>query len=231
MNCKIGNVERPLLAAPRDQYIKIPGLDKTIIYNDGYDDKQISFALIVEHTISTRKERLREVSKWLYSVNKEKMIFDDESDVYYLAKINDMVEVKRNWNHSILNLKFIAEAYLFSNEIESVETENNESIFINNAGTYTALPIFYIDVSSELTRLTFTLNTQILTFEGTVSNGSKLVIDCENIEVYTLNNAVKTDASLNLDGEFLQIPIGDNEITVEIEGVATIKTEWRRRYV
>lgn len=225
----VTDVKKPLLAQPRDQYEYIPGRESTMVFNDGYEDKNISVELVVKDD----KEKLRNVAKWLHKKEKSKLIFDDEPDVFFMAKVSGIVDQddQDDMGYVTLQVTFTSEPFLQSVDLGSVTTANNEPIVINNSGTYEALPIFRVSVTSKLTALKLTLNNEVLTFNSDIEAGSVFVIDTENIDIYEQNGDVKTDKAVFAEGIFPTFEVGENTILVEMTGEGTISTEWRRRYL
>lgn len=225
------NVKKPLLAQQRDYYEYIPGRDNTLVFTQGFEDKKITLQLVVRDDRQDKIDALRRVASWLYRKDKKRLIFDDAPDVFYLAKISDVVEVDSKMHHSVLSITFTAEPLLQAVELESVTTNNNEPIVVNNKGMYDALPVFRVTVISKMTELKLTQSGNVLTFKGDVAAGATLVIDTENVEVYTQAGGVKTDKSAHTEGVFPTLFAGTNQIDVAMQGAGTIRTEWRRRYL
>ena len=86
-------VDRPILPAMRKREMAIPG--KHGIYNFGLNtyNKRIISILIqyVGATFNDLRLRARDIAAWLSQTSYKELIFSDEPDKYYLAKIYDPV--------------------------------------------------------------------------------------------------------------------------------------------
>lgn len=85
----IKSSNRPILPALRKREMSIAGKHGTYSFgSDTYDNRIVSVDIAyVKDTLSEFRLHAREISAWLSQTGYKKLIFDDEPDKYYLAKI------------------------------------------------------------------------------------------------------------------------------------------------
>ena len=87
------SVDRPILPSMRKREMVIPG--KQGVYDFGlntYDNRIISVAIqYVGTSFNDLRLRARGIAAWLSQTSYKELIFSDEPDKYYLAKIYDPV--------------------------------------------------------------------------------------------------------------------------------------------
>lgn len=90
------SVNRPILPALRKREMVIPG--KQGVYDFGlntFDNRIISVALqYVGATFNDLRLRARDIAAWLSQTSYKELIFSDEPDKYYLAKIYNAVDLE-----------------------------------------------------------------------------------------------------------------------------------------
>lgn len=82
------------------------------------------------------QEALREIGGWLYSTTPQKLIFDEEDDVYYMAILDGDSSVTQELVHGEIVLKFICyDPYAYSDVVTKVE-DKEQFGYIGTADTY-----------------------------------------------------------------------------------------------
>lgn len=86
-------INRPILPGMRKREMAIPGKHGTYSFgSEVYDNRIISVAIAyVGATFNDLRLRARDIAAWLSQTNYKELIFSDEPDKYYLAKIHDPV--------------------------------------------------------------------------------------------------------------------------------------------
>ena len=87
------SIDRPILPALRRRELTIPGKHGTYSFgSEAYDNRIISVAIqYVGATFNDLRLRARDIAAWLSQTSYKELIFSDEPDKYYLAKIYDAV--------------------------------------------------------------------------------------------------------------------------------------------
>lgn len=226
----ITELSNPFIAKPRDQYESIPGSNKSILFNEGLEDKIITFNLVVKHDLQTRTEKLRNVTRWLFKEDKRNIIFDYYQDIYYVGKISDVLEGEVKPNYSVLHISFTVQPFAYSLTTNEIVTTNNATISIVNNGTFTCIPVFTVHATSTITQMVFTYYDRQLFFNGTLEAGETMVLDLEEIEFYKLDEE-QTNMADEVAGYFFELPIGTNNIFVKVTGGCSITTNWKERFL
>lgn len=220
-----------VLPTPRDHYEYIPGSDSTILFSQGLEDQALDFELVVQHTFNQRIDQLRRVAAWLHSKEKQQLIFDEQSDVFYLAKWSDSIIGTKKRTHTVLQLSFIAEPYAFAIQRDLATFSINAPGELENTGTYEALPIIKIQATTLLSQIKVRVNGAELRYKGTLQQGETLVIDRESLDIYRLISNTKIDQSMEVEGFLPILQTGTNLVEFNATGTGNVTTEWRRRYV
>ena len=104
---------RPLLPPIRRSDVTIPGRDGSYDFSDGTYDNIIIPVVIqyINETFEDLRLRARNIAAWLSQTNFKPLVFTDEPDKYYSAKIYDPASVEKivklapgKWRRSISNV-------------------------------------------------------------------------------------------------------------------------------
>jgi len=87
------SVDRPILPTLRKRELTIPGRHGVYDFGDNtYDNRIIPVSIkYVGTTFNDLRLRARDIAAWLSQTSYKELIFSDEPDKYYLAKIYDPV--------------------------------------------------------------------------------------------------------------------------------------------
>ena len=85
------SVDRPILPSMRKREMAIPGKHGTYSFDGNTYDSRIISILIqyIGATFNDLRLRARDIAAWLSQTSYKELIFSDEPDKYYLAKIYD----------------------------------------------------------------------------------------------------------------------------------------------
>ncbi|MDD3269645.1 MAG: phage tail family protein [Syntrophomonadaceae bacterium] len=213
---------RVLLPEISDEYVDIPGRDGSIYFPGSLKDRplEIEFSISTK-TLSELRLLCRQVAAWLYSKIPEILVFDDEPDVYYMAKVQNQLDLEQVMAMGRFVVQFRCEPLAYS--ISELQITSFFFGALNNAGTYEALPV--ITISAEMDRdtettgawradeatinnPTLTIEDKILDYTGTLTEGQSLIIDCAK---YQVTKAGVNDMA-NVSGEFPVLYAGDNDV-------------------
>lgn len=236
LGLKMYSKVRHILPEPKLVYEDIPGTDGEYDFSEVNPDnrtkykpftEEITFSIIELNSTAIRI-KAREIAKWL-SCGEQKLIYDDEPNVYYLARIINKLDIE----NQLIKLKsftalFKCRPYGYAlNELsESFEgIIIGESQIINNPGTYVK-PV--ITITGTFSTLTLTLVDKTLTYSDAI-NEAEIVIDCENMSCVKDEYINKNN---KLSGEFFEFENGNN--ILEIDGTnlnCNVEVRFRPRYL
>lgn len=234
--------DRALLPALRRKEIVVPGRHGTYDFEDDtYDKRIISVKFThVEQNLTALRLKARKIATWLSS--KGVLIFDDEPDKYYIAKVYSNISIADIAMFAEFSIQFECQPFAIS----IVDTENdilldsdvllesdiglddqfkftiteNTTVEINNFGTR---EINYkspqgsnwsIIITGSFTKISISMNNTTFTYNEPINNQT---VEIDNVKCF-----VKTDAINKLsvtNAEFLTLMPGINDVTITGTGL------------
>jgi predicted phage tail component-like protein len=245
--CK--NANRPILPKMRSRSLQIYGKSGVIdkFFNDD-DIKLITldFAYIGD-SFEELRTRGREIGAWLHSKQWEKLIFDDEPDKYYLARIYAGLDFESLCNIGMSKMTFECQPYAYMVIDTDADPTWEEADFpweidmpweMNNAYTFTATANSSFEFENPGTKeidmsspqgskfnvvITGTWTTLSVSLNGKTldySGAGSGVLSINNIDMeVTLDGLNKLDMIEGDIDSFLSIIPGQNSISVSGTGL------------
>ena len=219
--CK--SVKRPLLPARKNKDLDVEGVSGA--YDFGDDDYEIRKIIIKNAYIGTSyqelRSRARSIAAWLSTKTWAPLIINDEPDKYYLAKVNDEIDLDTFLESGEADVTFECQPFAFSVDETSYTISNvtgAKSEVITHAGTrrinYRSQngSKFIITVTGSWTTISFTLNGQTLNF---TESGSSATLIIDNVGMTAYKNGLSKFDKLNGDIDtFLNLIPGDNTLSI-----------------
>lgn len=219
---------RVMLPEMTDEYVDIPGRDGSIHFPGSFKDRppEVEFSTTTK-TLPELRQLARQVAAWLHSKRHEVLVFDDEPDVYYMAKVANQLDLEQTVAMGRFSVQFNCEPLAYSIAADTWEqaVTAGASYTITNAGTYSALPVITITAGSQITGLVLTVEDKTLTYTGTLTAGQSLIIDCGKYQA----TKAGVNAMGDVSGDFPVLYAGDNELT--INKACSLKIEFRKRWL
>lgn len=112
------SVNRQILPANSDGYLDVPGVDGSYLFPGDLRDRfiEVEFTLIKSQSLTTLRSTARQISAWLRTRERAQLIFDDEPDVYYMAKVPDQIDLEPMNTRGKLKVVFRCLPYAYSME-------------------------------------------------------------------------------------------------------------------
>lgn len=251
-------VNRPLLPAKRRTNVIIPGRNGSYTFDDNtYDDIVIPVIIqYVSDDFPDLRLRARVISAWLSQVDHKPLVFTDEPDKYYLAKIYDALSVEK-----IVNL-VPGEKTTVQFECHPLAYSINPDVWlgqwaaekiIKNGGTYETFPIIKISpvpiyngmigaieltgafdpaasIVTTLTNPIINVGSKTLVYTGTLTAGQCLEINTETFQAKKGN----TNVLNNVSGDWPVFSVGDNVVSIHdstSECGAAVEISFRKRWL
>ncbi len=241
---KLANV--PLLPQKNDSLERPIGSDISYDFEDGYSKKVISlFCQLAPQNkqFFNRRYDTRDIVGWLHKSGY--LILNCEPDRVYEAKLISQVDYETTNSMDIFTLNFEVQALSKSTITSDVtwDTANvlwsnafipwqgyggsdinisNGTFDINNLSNYKTLPTIKITGTSSSVTMTDSLGNS---FTYTNLSNETVYIDCEYKFVYSLNGSNKVNKIMNFTGDFLELDIGQNTITVSSTSTININVD------
>lgn len=146
---------RPLIPETRDTLLEVPGRDGVYDLGRDYESLNIECEFVIKgDSPAELRTYARQVSAWL-SVNELKeLIFSDEPDKFYMARVTGLTSLETMYTTGICKVVFFCpDPYAYSTVQYITEFENNE-VVLTNSGTAPILPKYEIEFLSPASFLT-----------------------------------------------------------------------------
>lgn len=156
------SLNRPILPIMRINTIEIPGVHGSYDFgNNTYGNRQISMLITyVGKDYNELRLRAREIAAWLTSKRYEPLIFDDEPDKFYLARIYNQVDFENLWRLGRTTVTFDCQPFAYSVELHNVQdliTIAPQKLEVESLGTYETSPIITLENQGNNTITSFNL--------------------------------------------------------------------------
>lgn len=144
---RVKSKQRPIMPEIRQKYVEIMGRDGSYDYSSNeLEDRIIEVdCAFISNSVGELRYKLRQIAQWLYSPQptstgtqdwnnigeKGRLIFDDEPDVYYNAKIANKVDFEQTVSMGEFTLYFRADPYAYAveNVFGSYDGTNSGVVF------------------------------------------------------------------------------------------------------
>jgi predicted phage tail component-like protein len=162
------SVNRPMLPALRRREVFIPGRHGMFDFGENTFDKRIIDIEIkyIGSSLSNLRSSTRSISDWLSGYDGEQqLIFDDETDKYYLAKIYSDVGLQNLFLLGQATLQFECDPFAYSTTyrgITATVTASGDIVSVSSSGTFETLPIITLKNNGASAITTFTLSREVL---------------------------------------------------------------------
>lgn len=118
VHCKTLNLvllksSRPLLPENKDTYVEIPHKDSSILVADNSVrdiNVEVEF-LLKTPASSTVYKQARNIAQWLATTERKRLIFDDDPEYYYNAKVTGNIDLEKVIEWGTFTVNFRCEPY------------------------------------------------------------------------------------------------------------------------
>ncbi|MFT9496605.1 distal tail protein Dit [Anaerosolibacter sp.] len=161
----VRSVDRNVLPPLKRREIEIPGKHGTYDFDGNvYEKRTISIEFgVVHYNFQDLRNKIRLIAAWLSG--KGKLVFDDEPDKYYDAKIYQNVPLEQIISSGRFSVIFECQPFALSEDIENVATitSNNYNMIIENNGTIETPCIIELKNTgtSTITQITITKKVEV----------------------------------------------------------------------
>lgn len=245
----VKSINRQMLPMTKDNYQDMPGMDGSHLFPDKLNDRFISVEFgVIEKSIPDLRYAVREITEWLYTAQREKLIFDDEPDLYYMAKVSNQIDLEPLVRAGRFTLVFRCQPYAYATLTQynsllyDVGNLYDDGLIYDNPDSFDWLyPSQFSTLYNYGQQTPF--NFQIV---GTVTNPkitnltTGLVLNLPSIIDQTLivkaDKYIVTKAGVNalkdISGDFIQLAKGDNQLQFEGSSAnATVTMQWKNKFL
>lgn len=232
---------RRLLGERRDTYDYLPGREGSTIFAEKPGDRILSVDItIVGSSLALRRSAVRALAGWADSDVRENLIFSDESDRYWEAKLDNAPDPSEWLLKGDATLDFragpYAKAVTLSSSTFSASAAGASAFNIEDE--VDAWPVIEVTAVGAMAEgFTLTVNGTALVYATALANAATVTVSSIS---YTVSTGANTDTDLTgafvvadlsmagVSGDFAVLVPGEN--TIEIDHAATVVIHWRRRY-
>ncbi|WP_195972966.1 distal tail protein Dit [Clostridium thermobutyricum] len=203
---------------PKSETISIPGGEDLVVKYGGYSDITIPVPIdILDKEIIKRK--YRDIKNWLSDIKDNKLIFSNDSEVFYRVKQINLDSFKTEFiEMGSATINFICSPYTYY--LDGILDIPLVPILFNDYGKE-AKPIFHIKAEG---LVTLTINNSSVE----LNVGQEITVDVERELIYkegVINNSIKKGS-----WDSLVLKQGKNELSYSCDGTfnsITIIPNWR----
>ena len=244
------NKNRQMLPPAKENYIEIPDRHGSLYFPGVLQDRVIEIeCAFMGNSLQNVRGKAREVGAWLYTSDRVIFSFDDETDKYYLGKLDSTIDPDQLFILNTFSLRFRCDPFAYS-VTETTWTggiASGNSVNLTNPGTfstpvwfkvtsgvsgaYTAFPAMGLGVCPEVTLSTnsnprFTLNNEKeLKYNGILEGTDELIVDTAKFEAK--KNGVNILGAM--EGDWFELEPGVNEFRYDDDGENTVSLEIKFR--
>lgn len=223
-------VKRPLLPGNSDNYISPPGGAGSILFPGKPRDRFIPVDFgFMPASKALFRAKVWEISAWLYTEERKVLTSDDEPGKYYIGKVEDEVDLEQAFLLGKFSVVFRCESFAYGAEVTA--DFENDTVTVNNQGTYESQPVFTV---------TFTAASAEWKVTGPGSNCIRVVHAFKSGDILEVNAATGailingTRAMNKLDWQnsrFFSLRVGESVLTVTPAAVCSTNVSWVPRYL
>ena len=225
----IKSKNRQLLPAVNDRYIEIPGRHGSFHFPGELQDRIIELeCTFIGTSRQDLREKARQIAAWLYTVERAVLSFDDEPDKYYLAKVDNAIDLSQMFVLATFNLNFRCEPFAYGEEVK--ESFVGDAVTVTNSGTAETPPIFTATFTAAANEWKVTLGSKYVRVVRDFQVGDILEVNCATGAV--LVNGMRSMFFLDWqNSEFFTLAPGNNDLTVLPAGVCATEIKWSPRWL
>lgn len=227
------SVNRPLLPAKRNSEVVVPGHNGSYDFSDDSPYENIIIPVVIQYisdTFSDLRSRARNIAAWLGQTSYKPLIFTDEPDKYYLAKIYDAISVEKIVNlnpgeTATVNFECCPLAF---GELVVIDFVNDEAV-ITNVGTYQTSLIIEAVFTADVSEFKVIKGVEFIKVVHDFKTNDTLKINTGTGSIL-INGVVAMDKLDWQNSRYFNLSVGENTLNITPTGKcsATIKytTRW-----
>lgn len=117
---RVKSKSRPILPDIRQEYVEVAKRDGSYDFSGGeLEDRLIEIdCAFIETNVGDLRYKARQLAKWLYGTKNDKgrLIFTDEPDLFYNAKLNNKIDIEQTITMGEFTLAFRCDPHAYSTE-------------------------------------------------------------------------------------------------------------------
>lgn len=225
--------DRTVLPSVREDYEYLPKRNGSIHFFHGIDDRFIEVEFcFVEKNMPSLREKVRKIAGWLFTTSKEKLIFDDEPDKYYMAKVGNQISLDQFIYTGTFTVIFRCEPFAYVDKtlvVTSPCTLHVDGTYETDISIAGVVERYSIDIGGEYQAnekdVSIQLNRKRIALKNDVD---VFLIDTEKMRVVNGNNE-NMFSSIEGDLDEFKLHPGVNELI--FSGVSSLTISYKERWL
>lgn len=163
----VNEIARPLLAPVQTSVINIPQRAGGFPAKNYLGTAEINITVsILANNLTELRQKVRDAAAWLFTEEDKQLIFSDEPDKFYHARVSGETDLSELAETGQTTLRFLlTDVFAYSTTERSATFADDGVLEITNNGTAPAYPVFRVELQSDLTNFTIENFTTGQTFE------------------------------------------------------------------
>lgn len=236
-NIKVISVWRNILPTLSSRLVEIPNGIGAYDFGTTMDAKTITVEIFIETGGSNEvAKNLRGIAEWLYSEKLAPLIFDDEPDKTYMARISGDSEIEEIFKYGKGELQFLCPNPLAMGKTIT-ETFTDGIGTLNNKGTYKTSPTFEVEFTapSNSVKLMLVETGDAVSVISNFQAGDIIRFEFDNRNILFKksgsDNFVNYLDKLTLESDFFFLEKGISTIHLSTIGGANFTAEFTERFL
>ncbi len=221
--------KRQILSGLGDNYIEIPGRDGSYLVPGRSKDKIIAVKCQLEFdNLASLRLLTRDIAAWLHTDSRAELVFDDEPDIIYQAKLGGAIDFETAKAFGEFSAVFRAEPFAYGAEVSQNLNTNN---VVTRLGSAPAVPSFtavFNQAATEYKILHVDTGKFVRVIKSFAVNDTLLIE--HKVGRVALNDIVIMTA-LDLASDFFVLDRITNTFTITPAGVATTTIVYNPRWL
>ena len=228
------SVNRPLLPAKRNSEVVVPGHNGSYDFSDDSPYENIIIPVVIQYisdTFSDLRSRARNIAAWLGQTSYKPLIFTDEPDKYYLAKIYDAVSVEKIVNLTpgeTATVNFECQPLAFGELITSIFV--NDFVVTTNIGTYQTSLIIEAVFTADASEFKITKGTEFIKVVHAFKTNDTLKINTGTGSIL-INGVVAMNKLDWQNSRFFALRVGANTLSITPTSRCNTTVYWTPSYL
>lgn len=219
---------RPLSPGLSDSYMEIPGRAGSVLVPGKPKDRYITVEFgFVAGSKALFRSQIWNISAWLNTDERKPLVFDDEPDKTYLAKVEGQIPLEQLFILGKFSVIFRCDPFAYGQEVTSNFIA--DSVKITNAGTESSPVKINATFTSGANEFKVTLGSDYVRVVNDFVVTNTLEIDTET-GIVLINGARAMDKLDWQNSKFFKLATGENNLAITPTSVCTATAKHKPRW-
>ena len=201
-----------------------------MLFDNGASDRFIELGhFIPKNSLADLRTATRAISAWLTTEERKLLIFDDEPDKYYMAKVDGAIDLEQIVSSGQFDVTFRCEPYAYAVTGKTADFAADAATIVN-AGTVNCYPVFTVTFTATATEFKVIKGTEYVRVVKSFIIGDVLIIDCTKGTVKLNGTTIMTYLDWQ-NSIFFGLSHGSNALTATPTSKTTVSTAYLERWL